>query len=153
MERTGHRSLDGVRHYKRTSDEQREALSDILNSKRPCRGTNTSATTCTTPCQFATSQASAFSGLTQRMQLPPTTTNTQENAIPTAFYFNSCSSVNINITTVVTTKSSSRIVCILCHQLQLYSWWQQYLKKYSTSGINLAWQLHENMPLEDGFYM
>ena len=31
MERTGHRSLEGVRSYKRTSDEQREALSDILN--------------------------------------------------------------------------------------------------------------------------
>ena len=45
MERTGHRNLDGVRHYKRTSDKQQEALSDILNSKRPCRSTNTSATT------------------------------------------------------------------------------------------------------------
>ena len=31
MERTGHRSLDRVRSYKRTSDSQREALSDILN--------------------------------------------------------------------------------------------------------------------------
>ena len=31
MERTGHRSLEGVRSYKRTSEEQREALSDILN--------------------------------------------------------------------------------------------------------------------------
>ena len=37
MERTGHRSLEGVRSYKRTSNVQREALSDILNnpSKRP----------------------------------------------------------------------------------------------------------------------
>ena len=36
MERTGHRSLEGVRSYKRTSDQQREALSDILNRpKRP----------------------------------------------------------------------------------------------------------------------
>ena len=35
MERTGHRSLEGVRLYKRTSDEQREALSDILNKKEP----------------------------------------------------------------------------------------------------------------------
>ena len=37
MERTGHRSLEGVRSYKRTSDDQREALSDILNSgtKKP----------------------------------------------------------------------------------------------------------------------
>ena len=34
MERTGHRSLTGVRSYKRTSDEQREALSDILNGGR-----------------------------------------------------------------------------------------------------------------------
>ena len=31
MERTGHHSLEGVRSYKRTSDTQREALSNILN--------------------------------------------------------------------------------------------------------------------------
>ena len=31
MERTGHRSLKGVRSYKRTSDSQRENISDILN--------------------------------------------------------------------------------------------------------------------------
>ena len=31
MERSGHRSVEGVRNYKRTSDEQRRALSDILN--------------------------------------------------------------------------------------------------------------------------
>ena len=36
MERTGHRSLDSVRSYKRTSDCQREAMSNILNGgKRP----------------------------------------------------------------------------------------------------------------------
>ena len=33
MERTGHRSLEGVRSYKRTSESQKEALSDILNTK------------------------------------------------------------------------------------------------------------------------
>ena len=33
MERTGHRSVDGVRSYKRTSDDQRLALSNILNRK------------------------------------------------------------------------------------------------------------------------
>ena len=32
MERTGHRSIDGVRSYKRTSDEQRIVLSDIINN-------------------------------------------------------------------------------------------------------------------------
>ena len=34
MERTGHRSLEGVRSYKRTSDTQRESLSDILTWKK-----------------------------------------------------------------------------------------------------------------------
>ena len=34
MERTGHRSIEGVRSYKRTSAEQRMALSDILNWSR-----------------------------------------------------------------------------------------------------------------------
>ena len=46
MERTGHRSLEGVRNYKRTSDQQREALSDILNSKRVCSDNTT--VTCST---------------------------------------------------------------------------------------------------------
>ena len=35
MERTGHRSIEGVRSYKRTSEGQREALSDVLNRKAP----------------------------------------------------------------------------------------------------------------------
>ena len=35
MERTGHRSLDGVRCYKRTEDEQRQMLSDIVNLSAP----------------------------------------------------------------------------------------------------------------------
>ena len=35
MERTGHRSLDGVRSYKRTSEEQQVALSDIMNLSAP----------------------------------------------------------------------------------------------------------------------
>ena len=37
MERTGHRSTEGVCSYKRTSSEQQEAVSDILSlCKRPC---------------------------------------------------------------------------------------------------------------------
>ena len=35
MERTRHRSLEGVRSYKRTSDRQRRALSDVLNREQP----------------------------------------------------------------------------------------------------------------------
>ena len=33
MERTGHHSLEGIRSYKRTSDEQIMVLSDILNAR------------------------------------------------------------------------------------------------------------------------
>ena len=35
MERTGHRSIHGIRSYKRISKSQREALSDILKRKTP----------------------------------------------------------------------------------------------------------------------
>ena len=35
MERTGHKSTDDVRSYKRTTENQGEALSDILNGKTP----------------------------------------------------------------------------------------------------------------------
>ena len=43
MERTGHRSLEGVRSYKRTSDTQREALSDILNQRKRPRSVSATA--------------------------------------------------------------------------------------------------------------
>ncbi|XP_064403277.1 zinc finger MYM-type protein 2-like [Halichondria panicea] len=36
MERTGHRSIEGIRSYKRTSSEQQENISDLLNGKKPC---------------------------------------------------------------------------------------------------------------------
>ena len=51
MERTGHRSLEGVRSYKRTSDEQREALSDILNRTKKAKvdGTSSSSLAPTVP--------------------------------------------------------------------------------------------------------
>ena len=37
MEQTGHRSVDGVRTYKRTSEEQQVALSDVLNRVKRSR--------------------------------------------------------------------------------------------------------------------
>ena len=40
MERTGHRSLEGVRSYKRTSDEQRETLSNLINRQVPAGPSN-----------------------------------------------------------------------------------------------------------------
>ena len=36
METTGHQNLDGIRYYKRTSDEQQQVVSDILfSAKKP----------------------------------------------------------------------------------------------------------------------
>ena len=35
MEHTGHQSTEGVHSYRRTSDQQREALSDLLNHECP----------------------------------------------------------------------------------------------------------------------
>ena len=36
MQRTGHRSVEGIGSYKRTSREQQENVSDLLNGKKPC---------------------------------------------------------------------------------------------------------------------
>ena len=38
MIRTGHRSIDGVRAYKRVSESQQQALSNVLNSTCECDG-------------------------------------------------------------------------------------------------------------------
>ena len=95
MERTGHRSLDGVRHYKRTSDEQRETISDILNSKRPCIDTHTNAT-CKTTAMNIQSQPNdttvATTNFIGRTQCALTAVNT----VPGTFNITSCSSVTIN---------------------------------------------------------
>ena len=44
MERTGHCSIEGVRSYKRTSDDQRRALSNLLNRKETTSTVNESTT-------------------------------------------------------------------------------------------------------------
>ena len=70
MERTGHRSVEGVRSYKRTSDQQSEALSDILNcSKKVC----------------VRSIEGESNGTSRPMASTP------------GFTFNSCASVTINL--------------------------------------------------------
>ena len=88
MERTGHRSLEGVRSYKRTSDTQCQALSDILNCSKKTR-TDSSKEICSVPT------------------LPPVASSTSSiqnnidvsNTIPGTFYFHSCQSVTINMHT------------------------------------------------------
>ena len=80
LERTGHRSLDGVRSYKRTSDEQRVALSDILNITVP--DTKKPKVSCPN-----TLQSAACSQLSQQMGMAPTQISLQE-----------CSNITFNVT-------------------------------------------------------
>ena len=85
QERTGHHSLEGVRSYKRTSDTQCQALSDILN----CSRNDSSNEICSVPTLPA---------------VPSSTSSIQNtidvsNTIPGTFYFHSCQSVTINMHT------------------------------------------------------
>ena len=112
MERTGHRSLEGVRSYKRSSDEQREALSDILNCKVarmdhtqrsssiPLQSPSTSTTGQPTTPQDPEVAVVAHSPGQHHEEIPSTQlaiqTNTK-NSLPGTFNFNSCSTVTLNI--------------------------------------------------------
>lgn len=89
MERTGHRSLEGVRSYKRTSAEQREAVSDILsNAKKQC-----TEPTLPVPPLHETSNTTnnlVSSDSSCSISLP------SYLASKTGFTFNSCNTVNIS---------------------------------------------------------
>ena len=111
MERTGHRSLEGVRSYKRTSNQQREALSDVLNlePRIDIPDTNTSDTLSSIPVGQPSPpvSASTSSSLVPGQLPQPATFNTQSNTssvqantkniLPGSFSFNSCSSITFNI--------------------------------------------------------
>ena len=52
MEKTGHRSLEGVRSYKRVNIEQQENLRDILSAtKRPAIQSSSASVSSDTACQ------------------------------------------------------------------------------------------------------
>ena len=87
MERTRHRSLEDVRSYKRTSDTQCQALSDILNCSKKTRTDSSSNEICTVPTLPAV--ASSTSSIQNTIDI--------SNTIPGAFYFHSCQSVTINM--------------------------------------------------------
>ena len=90
MERTGHRSLEGVHNYKRTADMQREALSDILNSKKPrMDGTTSNAVTVYPSTSHNPEQKPPMFPVMNAANVQTTT----KNCIPGA----SCSSVTINM--------------------------------------------------------
>ena len=97
MERTGHRSTDGVRPYKRTSEEQQIAISDILNrSKKPRSEQQQLVPSTQDSAQLSSEHPALFphSGLTTQSSA---FTKTQCNTIPGTFQFNHCGSVTINL--------------------------------------------------------
>ena len=100
MERTGHRSIEGVRSYKRTSVEQQEVLSDILNNKDKVPKLCNSEVIAN---QENNSVAAYFPHQQEYLssQLATCSTNIQtntKNSLPGTFIFNS-SSVTFNINT------------------------------------------------------
>ena len=102
MERTGHQSLEGVRSYKRTSTDQQESMSDILN------GTIAAQTT-TDKCDSVVPRMNTFDINSSREgcmvqvnnHIAHTSNSLSNNVVvqpPPAFNFHSCS-VTINYVT------------------------------------------------------
>ena len=95
MERTGHRSVEGVRSYKRTSDQQEQSVSDTLSlSKRAKRAPPTTKESTPQPTQAVASNS--------HFETPPTGTGSSANTLvsmnasmPSSFNFHSCQSVVI----------------------------------------------------------
>ena len=88
MERTGHRSIEGIRSYKPTSYEQQENISDILNIKKPCLDIVPS-TQAPVP-----SQSPLVSTANTNISAPHVSSSSTDHA--GAFYMSSCSNITIN---------------------------------------------------------
>ena len=99
METTGHRSLEGVRSYKRTSENQKEVLSDVLNTnpsvQAPLLFDQTTTTAIAKQDDIGPSSPSSSLGQVEiSMQQNIHSARHITNAPPT-FNFHSCT-VNIN---------------------------------------------------------
>ena len=99
MERTGHRSTEGVRSYKRTSSEQQEAVSDILSlRKRPCTELQPLPPLLPHPVPSAAPVIPGSSTSDINMVNMPTHISTARSTDHArTFYFNSCSNFTINL--------------------------------------------------------
>ena len=97
MERTGHRSLEGVRSYKRTSDRQRRALFDVLNREQPNNQPTTRLATALTeqPAPSCSSGSSSCAFTSQQLR---------SLSLPSATF----SDCNVNFFIGATTMESSR---------------------------------------------
>ena len=104
MDRTGHRSLDGVRTYKRISDKQKESVSRILNAATngescelpPKKKPRTSEPSAIQPATVAVSEASSHSEVSVNNVFVPVTPSTSSSSCVPALHFSGCSSFTIN---------------------------------------------------------
>ena len=96
MSRTGHRSIEGVRTYKRVSEEQTKGLSYVLNdatngapATKKCKSVVPALQpTCTTSIAN-TNHSSADSDISQA--------SVTNSLIPSTFHFSGCSHITFNI--------------------------------------------------------
>ena len=95
MERTGHCSTEGIRSYKRTSTEQQQDISDILNnSKRSCSNAEVvqhQLSTAIVPQQ----PTQLISSSTNSVCIPNITDSSSSNHSG-SFYPSSCSNITLN---------------------------------------------------------
>ena len=92
MERTGHHSIDGVRAYKRTSEEQHQFVSDVLNA----------ATNGATQVEMPKKQKLDICALIEQSTLVQTLSQKpieQRSALPN-MSFTGCNNVVINLGTL-----------------------------------------------------
>ena len=89
MKRTGHRSIEGIRSYKRTSLHQKEAVSDILSNmstKKHCGEVSA-------PEPPAVDTHASMPSNTANISIPNYSSKSG------AIYFSNCTNININFNT------------------------------------------------------
>lgn len=101
MERTGHRSLEGIRSYKRTTSQQKETVSDILcNAKKHCSDLAIPGQISYSETRNDTSLPLSIEGASVTSSTCTTASelNHSKNAsLPGAYIFNQCGTITINI--------------------------------------------------------
>ena len=110
MERTGHRSIEGVRNYKRTCNGQREATSDVLNSKSGSAA----------PISPPSNQLTVSVNTQPQSSVTTPLSGQPMDTVPSAFNFHSCT-VNITSKTeiMLSLQVTNTICCHVCNIVYL----------------------------------
>ncbi len=92
MEKTGHRSLEGVRSYKRTNTEQQENISDILSLTKKPKSSSDCSSVVPAACAGSALVSATNNNIQNNQQL-----TIHPDVLEHMFTFNSCSNVNIHL--------------------------------------------------------